>query len=152
MHIKFARVSERAKLPDRAHPTDAGADVFACIDEEIVIMPNTCAVIPTGLKAEVPPGYMLEIKNRSSVAAKRGLIVGACVIDSGYSGEIFVNLHNVGAMPQKIPHLDKIAQAVLIPVVHFHPMECAEEELYENLIVSSRGDGALGSTDNKEKN
>jgi len=151
MHIKFARVSEKAKLPDRAHPTDAGADVFACIDKERQIFPSESAVIPTGLKAEVPPGYMLEIKNRSSVAVKKGLIVGACVVDSGYSGEIFVNLHNIGGVPQTIKNLDKIAQAVLIPVVHFHPLECEEEELYENLIASSRGSGALGSTD-KEKN
>ena len=96
---------------------------------------------------------MLEVKNRSSVASKRSLIVGACVVDSGYDGEVFVNLHNIGNESQVIKPGDKIAQAVMIPVVHFRAVENGSGNLYDwyPITVSNRGTGALGSTDKKEK-
>ena len=91
---------------------------------------------------------MLEVKNRSSVAAKRSLIVGACVIDSGYDGEVFINLHNVGSDVQVIVPGNKIAQLVMIPVVHFRAIETSEEKIYMHpMTISNRGSGALGSTD-----
>ena len=91
---------------------------------------------------------MIEVKNRSSVAAKRSLIVGACVVDSGYDGEVFVNLHNIGERLQVIQPGDKIAQLVMIPVVHFRPAEAVNGRLYDDPItISDRGAGALGSTD-----
>ena len=91
---------------------------------------------------------MLEVKNRSSVAAKQSLLVGACVVDSGYDGEVFINLHNVGKRPQFIKPGDKIAQLVMVPVVHFRAVESTSGDLYRNSItISDRGDGALGSTD-----
>ena len=92
---------------------------------------------------------MLEIKNRSSVASKRSLVVGACVVDSGYDGEVFVNLHNVGRNAQTLQPRDKIAQAVMVPVVHFRALETSTGNLYDwyPITMSARGDGALGSTD-----
>jgi dUTP pyrophosphatase len=92
---------------------------------------------------------MLEIKNRSSVAAKKNLIVGACVVDSGYDGEVFVNLHNIGNDDKVINPGDKIAQAVMVPVVHFRALETGSGDLYNwyPITISERGDGALGSTD-----
>jgi dUTP pyrophosphatase len=117
-------------------------------DTNIVIRPGDGKVIPTGLRFGVPHGYMLEVKNRSSVAVKRSLIVGACVIDSGYDGEVFINLHNIGKCVQIIEPGDKIAQLVMIPVVHFRPLEASGDSLYDNPItISDRGGGALGSTD-----
>ena len=109
-------------------------------------------VLQTGLKFGVPHGYMLEVKNRSSVAAKRHLLVGACVIDSGYDGEVFINLHNVGDEPQYIAPGEKIAQLVLVPVVHFRAVETAEDNLYDwyPITISDRGVGALGSTDDNQ--
>ena len=97
---------------------------------------------------------MLEIKNRSGVAAKRSLIIGACVVDSGYDGEVFVNLHNVGKKPQTIEPGVKIAQAVMVPVVAFRAVETGSGDLYSwyPITISERGDGALGSTDHKVKN
>jgi len=112
------------------------------------IQPGESKVIPTGLRFGVPHGYMIEVKNRSSVAAKRSLIVGACVVDSGYDGEVFINLHNIGKQLQVIQPGDKIAQLVMIPVVHFRPAEAANDRLYDDPItISDRGAGALGSTD-----
>ncbi len=77
------------------------------------------------------------------------LLVGACVVDSGYDGEIFVNLHNVGTKEQIITKHDKIAQAVMVPVVHFRALETGSGDLYgwHPIAISSRGAGSLGSTD-----
>ena len=91
---------------------------------------------------------MLQIMNRSSIAAKRSLVVGAQVVDAGYNGEVFINLHNIGQYSQTIKPGERIAQAVLIPVVHVNPVEYEWDDLYSQVRVhSSRGDGALGSTD-----
>ena len=90
---------------------------------------------------------MLQVMNRSSVAAKRGLVVGAHVIDSGYNGEVFINLHNVGSRSQEIYHGDKIAQLVMIPIVPFRAEEQRGDILYRlPITISDRGEGALGST------
>tara|TARA_Y100001938_G_scaffold110799_1_gene151489 strand:- start:2420 stop:2953 length:534 start_codon:yes stop_codon:yes gene_type:complete len=151
MLLKIAKTHEGARLPVRANPSDAGADIFYCakdVKSEVVrILPKMSTVLPTGIKVEVPHGYMLEVKNRSGMAAKKNLIVGACVIDSGYSGEIFVNLHNIGHEERAIVSGDKIAQLVLIPVVQWRPAIVGEDNLYNDpLTISNRGEGALGST------
>lgn len=148
MILQVKKVRETAKLPSRANPSDAGADVFYCPHEPTVqrIRPNQNKILPTGLKFEVPHGYMLEVKNRSSIAAKNSLIVGACVVDSGYDGEVFIDLHNVGDSERVIYPDDKIAQVVLVPVVPFRVRE-VEHNLYSDAVtISNRGDGALGST------
>ncbi len=151
MIVEFARTRSNAFDPQRANPSDAGMDVFYSPEEDrqaITIEPGDSKVIPTGLRFGVPHGYMLEVKNRSSVAAKRSLIVGACVVDSGYDGEIFVNLHNIGKETQYVRAGDKIAQLVMIPVVNFRATQSTSGDLYRNPItISDRGDGALGSTD-----
>jgi dUTP pyrophosphatase len=151
MIVEYAKVHPWAHTPTRANPSDAGLDVHYSPESphtKIHMSPNTSRVIPTGLKFAIPHGYMLEVKNRSSIASKRHLLVGACVIDSGYEGEVFVNLHNVGVESQVLAPGDKIAQLVLIPVVHFRPVEISESTLYSYPItISERGEGALGSTD-----
>lgn len=156
MYIKFAKVHKKAIAPDRAHRSDAGMDVFYCPDDPearawkhgITIHPGSSARFKTGLKFEIPHGYMLQAMNRSSIAAKRNLIVGACVIDSGYNGEVFIDLHNVGDKPQTIKEGDKIAQLVLLPILTPLVEEVEQDELYQNSVtISERGDGALGSTD-----
>ncbi len=71
------------------------------------------------------------------------------MIDSGCAGEVFIDIHNIGKDGQMINAGDKIAQVVLIPVVHFRPYEADEEDLYDeySITISDRGAGALGSTD-----
>ena len=149
MILEYAKVRESAVSPERATPSDAGLDVFFSPAEpsSVVLNPGDSKVLSTGLKFGVPHGYMLEVKNRSSVAAKRSLIVGACVVDSGYDGEVFINLHNVGNTLQVLSTGDKIAQLVMTPVVHFRPQLASEDVLYADPItISDRGNGALGST------
>jgi len=152
MIIQYHRVRDDAIKPTRGHPSDAGLDVYYCPDDFSTtaqrIEPGESALLQTGLRFEVPHGYMLEVKNRSSIAALRSLIVGACVIDSGYAGEVFINLHNIGTETQLVEKGTKIAQLVMVPVVSFQTFENEEGELYEYPItISARGAGALGSTD-----
>jgi len=146
MNLKFAKLYLDAKAPERANPSDAGADLFYC-GPDVFIHPGQSKVLSTGLKFEIPNGYMLEIKNRSSVASKKQLLVGACVCDAGYAGEVFVNLHNTGVAAQAINRGDKIAQAVLVPVMTPTFSEIPEQELYKAVQVNSnRGAGGFGST------
>ena len=138
--------------PVRANPSDAGLDLcfnpYPSRGSHGAIAPGESIILPTGLKFGIPHGYMLQIMNRSGNAAKRHLVVGACVVDSGYDGEVFVNLHNIGRERQEIHAGMRIAQAVLIPVVHARFVETSEDNLYDwyPITISDRGDGALGST------
>jgi dUTP pyrophosphatase len=136
--------------PVRANPSDAGLDLRYNSEGEAaaVIEPGESKILSTGLKFGVPHGYMIQIMNRSGNAAKKQLMVGACVVDSGYNGEVFVNLHNIGKEPQEINVGDKIAQAVVIPVVPVRFLETQNDNLYEwsAITISDRGAGALGST------
>ena len=152
MLLQYSHTRPDAVTPTRANPSDAGLDVYFCPEDASVtgkwLEPGESGLFQTGLKFGVPHGYMLEVKNRSGNAAKRHLLVGACVIDSGYDGEVFINLHNVGKQPQFIKPGDKIAQVVMVPVVHFRAVQSTSGDLYRNPItISDRGDGALGSTD-----
>ncbi len=151
MLLEYCRIREDVTPPTRAHPSDAGVDVRFCPadNKPITIAPGESRILSTGLRFGVPHGYMLEVKNRSSVASKRSLIVGACVVDSGYDGEVFINLHNVGNAAQIVEHGTKIAQVVMIPVVHFRALETHSKDLYDwyPITFNGRGDGALGSTD-----
>ena len=139
--------------PTRANPSDAGLDVFFCPEDPKVslatIRPGENRLLPTGLTFGVPHGYMLQVCNRSSMGAKRSLVVGAHIIDSGYAGEVFIDLHNVGQEEQFIEVGAKIAQLVLVPVVHFRAKETTGELYDDPITMSTRGDGSLGSTDKR---
>ena len=152
MNLKVFKIREGAKLPTRAHQTDAGMDLYYCPngervrvlkEEGFVIGARETVLIPTGIKVNVPYGYMLEVKNKSGIAFKRQLLVGACVVDPGYTGEVYVNLHNVGLQTQYLQPGDKIAQAVLVPVMHCGVEEVSQEEIE---IKTERGSGGFGST------
>ena len=135
-----------AKLPQRAHRTDAGMDFFFCPHEGVAkrIMPGESTLLGTGIKMEVPPGCMLQVMNKSGVASKKSLITGACVVDEGYTGEIFVNLHNIGSAPQYIEPGQKIAQGVFVRIEKPILWEIDEDSVYG--AQTARGSGALGST------
>jgi len=151
MILEYVRVREAARPPERANPSDAGLDVFHNPEntETVTLKPGENAVLPTGVRFGVPHGFMLQVMNRSSMAAKRGLVVGAHCVDSGYDGEVFIDLHNIGNEPQQIQSGDKIAQVVLVPVVPFRALETNTGNLYDwyPITISNRGEGALGSTD-----
>ena len=138
--------------PLRANPSDAGLDLRWTPTEQaetlLSVAPGESALVPTGCIFAIPHGYMLEIKNKSGIAHQRQLLVGGCVVDSGYKGEVFVNLHNIGSEVQHLEPGDKIAQAIVIPVVHARFVASDTPDIYEwyPITISTRGDGALGST------
>ena len=151
MILEYCMTHPNVIPPTRANPSDAGLDIYFSpedINEEVELWNGRTCLLRTGLRFGVPHGYMLQVMNRSSVASKKQLLVGACVIDSGYDGEVFINLHNVGNNKQIIKRGDKIAQIVMVPVVPFRAYCRHDGELYDYPItMSERGDGALGSTD-----
>ncbi|MAH51541.1 deoxyuridine 5'-triphosphate nucleotidohydrolase [Candidatus Pacearchaeota archaeon] len=138
--------------PTRANPSDAGLDLrwtpTEASETVMALAPGESVLVPSGCKFAIPHGYMLEIKNKSGIAHKRQLLVGACVVDSGYDGEVFVNLHNIGKETQYLEPGDKIAQAVVVPVVHARFVATGNSDIYGwyPISISHRGDGALGST------
>ena len=152
MIIEYYKLRPDAIEPSRANPSDAGLDVFYCPTTPDVaavrLAPGQNTTFSTGLKIGIPHGYMLQVCNRSSMGAKKSLMVGAHIIDSGYDGEIFIDLHNVGDTDQLVCAHDKIAQLVMVPVVNFRAIETDSDNLYNHypITISDRGDGALGST------
>lgn len=153
MYIKFAVVRENVKIPQRSNPSDSGLDVFFNPQNgaSVTIYPNSNDILQTGVAFEIPHGYELKAENRGSWASTRRLIVGAEIIDSGYEGEVFIDLHNIGSAPQTIHPGDKMAQIVMRPVIHANLIEVPRSELYKNTVtMSDRGSGSLGSTDENE--
>ena len=166
MILEYFALPHCRHKPVRANPSDAGLDLKFNYEEDerdllfgkdengkpkllpIRIERGCCVVLGTGLKFGIPHGYMLQIMNRSGNAAKKRLVVGACVVDSGYDGEVFVNLHNIGLETQYVEEGDKIAQAVVVPVVPVRFLETKNDNLYDwsPITISDRGAGALGST------
>lgn len=140
--IRVKRVKQNAILPTYGSVEAAGADLYACLEDAIVIAPGESAFVPTGLAMEIPKGCAGLIYARSGLACKRGLApankVG--VIDSDYRGEFMVVLHNHGTVPQQIAHGERIAQLVITPVLTPDYEEVAE------LSDTERSSGGFGST------
>ena len=147
MIIKYSKANVNFATPVRANPSDAGLDIFSAESKAMLIESNSNKLIRTGLMFEIPHGYMIQVCNRSSIACKKQLIVGAHIVDSGYKGELFIDLHNIGTFVQSVDPNEKIAQLVMVPIVPFIPMLVPEAELYSDQVtISDRGRGALGST------
>lgn len=143
MEIKIKRLHNDVKIPTKAHPSDAGFDLYACLDKEIYIQPNQTIMIPTGFAWEIPEGYFGGIYARSGLATKENLRPANCVgvVDSSYRGEVIVALHNDGiSYIRQISPNEKIAQMVIHSCV-----ECNLTEV-EELSFTERGNGGFGST------
>ena len=145
--MKFTKIKD-VKTPTRANSTDAGIDFFIPnTDQPICLSPGHSCFIPSGIKVNVPEGYALIAFNKSGIAVKKSLHVGACVVDHGYQGEVHINLTNVGTENITLEPGDKIVQFVLLPLGEPTVQEVQEAELYSE--VSNRGDGGFGSTGDK---
>ena len=136
------------ETPTRANSTDAGIDFFIPnTAQPFTIQPGEAALIPSGIKVEVPINHALVAFNKSGIASKKQLIVGACVVDCGYQGEIYINMQNIGREEQVLLPGDKIVQFALLQLGDPIVTEVNIDELYTK--VSDRGEGALGSTGTK---
>ena len=136
-------------LPLPAYETAgaAGADLRANLRPEdradgLVLAPMARAILPTGLRIEIPAGYEVQIRPRSGLAAKFGLTIPNApgTIDSDYRGPLGVIMANLGADPYTIRHGDRIAQMVVAPVVK------ARFAVVNALGETARGTGGFGST------
>ena len=140
--IRVKKLKENAILPTYGSTEAAGADLYACLDNSVVIAPGESAFIPTGLSMELPKGYAGLIYARSGLACKKGLApankVG--VIDSDYRGEFIVVLHNHSKESREVAHGERIAQLVITPV--FTPGFTEVSELTDTM----RSSGGFGST------
>ena len=140
--VAVKKLREGAILPTFGSPEAAGADLYACLEQDVTIAPGETVFVPTGLAMELPRGYAGLIYARSGLACKRGLApankVG--VVDSDYRGEFIVALHNHGTQAQTISTGERIAQLVVTPVLIPEYLEV------ETLSDTQRGAGGFGST------
>ncbi|MBO6303315.1 MAG: dUTP diphosphatase [Ruminiclostridium sp.] len=143
MNIDIKKTRPMARLPMRATDGSAGADLYACIEEDIVIKPGERKLIPTGIAIGIPYGGCgAFIFPRSSVSSKFGISLANCVgvVDSDYRGEIMVPLINHSSEPYTVKNGDRIAQMVIMPVILPDYIVCDE------LDETPRGKGGFGST------
>lgn len=137
--IRFKKLYPEAQMPTYAHPGDAGMDLYA--SKEATVWAYHRAIISTGIAMEIPRGYFGMIRPRSGLAVKHGITATSSgVIDSGYRGEIKVLLHNLGTQDYDIAVGDRIAQLLILPVLH------AILEETDELSTSYRGQAGHGST------
>ncbi len=138
--VKIKSLHPEAHTPHYAHFGDSGADLLST--EEVVLEPMQRLAVGTGLAAEVPLGYELQVRPKSGLALKSGLTVlnTPGTIDFGYRGEIKVILINLSQEPYRVEKGQKVAQLVVAPVAY------ADFEEVEELSDTTRGAGGFGST------
>ena len=140
--VRIKKLRENAVVPKIATAGSAAADLYACIDDAVVIPAGGNAVVPTGIAAAVPEGYGAFIFARSGLGIKHGIVPRNCVgvIDSDYRGEICVGLANLSDKEYTVLPGDRIAQMAIMPVMP------AEYVLCDELSDTERGEGGFGST------
>ncbi len=145
MVINLKKVNENAVIPTRGSEFAAGYDLYACIEEDIVVKAGETVKVPTGIAVEIPEGYAGLVYARSGLATKKGLApankVG--VVDADYRGEILVFLHNHSNNDAVIESKERIAQLVVTPFLSVEFNEVSE------LSETVRGEGGFGSTGRK---
>lgn len=134
--------AEDLPLPRYGSAEAAGCDLTAAVDADLVLDPGAIAIVPTGLKIALPPGYEAQVRPRSGLAAKHGLTAlnSPGTIDSDYRGEVGVILINHGKHPFTIERGMRIAQMVVAPVTRVQWDETSD------LDETERGAGGFGST------
>lgn len=143
--MKISKI-RNVKTPVRGTSLSAGIDFFVPEDMpgETFLIPGMAVNIPSGIKVKVPHGYALIFMNKSGVAVKKDLQVGACVVDEDYQGEVHLHVRNIGSDIQTIKPGEKIVQALLVPVSYEGIEEVDILDLYDE--KTERGEGGFGST------
>ena len=133
----------RTNMPAYATPGAAGLDLRACIEAPVTIAPGDTHLVSTGMAIHIAdPGYAAVILPRSGLGHKHGIVLGNLVglIDSDYQGPLMVSCWNRSRETYTIEPMDRIAQLVIVPVVH------AEFRLVQEFEASERAGGGFGST------
>lgn len=141
--------TRNVKTPSRGTDKSAGIDFYVPYGDKSFynVDPGQSVLIPSGIHAKIPAGYALIAMNKSGIALRTSLIVGACVVDEDYQGEIHLHVINVGTESCTINAGEKLVQMLLIPV-NYEDVEVFEgspQELFHDE-DSQRGSGAFGST------
>jgi dUTP pyrophosphatase len=143
--VTLSHYDQSFALPSYETTGAAGADVRACLGngEKMIIKPGERVLVPTGLSMEIPHGYEVQVRPRSGLSFKTGLMVlnSPGTIDSDYRGEVKVIIGNLGKNDEVINHGDRVAQLVLAPVV-----QAFYQATNESLSETARGAGGFGST------
>ena len=143
--VKIKKLNDKAVVPTYGSPYSAGADLYACEENAVVIAPGATVLIHTGISVEIPEGFAGLIYARSGLATKKGLApankVG--VIDADYRGEVMVALYNQSSSEQTVESGERLAQMVIAPFLKAEFIEA--EELSDTV----RGAGGFGSTGTK---
>lgn len=142
MKLKIKKLSEYAVVPKYQTDGASGLDLHACLLpwDSKTILNGSRLLVPVGLAVEIPEGYEGQIRPRSGLAHKSGVMTALGTIDSDYRGEISVNLFNMSFHNYCVTHGERIAQLVIVPVVR------AEIEEVLELSTSNRGESGFGST------
>ena len=140
MTIKFLLLNSDAVVPTKQHHDDSGYDLYS-LDTK-ALKPGEISLFKLGFSIEIPVGYEMQIRSRSGLALKHGIIVlnSPGTVDSGYRGELGVILFNTSAEPYVVNKYDRIAQAV------FCKVEDVEWKLSTQLGGTARKKGGYGST------
>jgi dUTP pyrophosphatase len=138
MKIKVKKLKEGAKLPTHGHPGDAGMDFYSARD--VVFPPGKQERVHTGVAIEIPEGHVGLVWDKSGISFNMGLKVMGGVIDSGYRGEIIMNLLNVSDKEVFMEKGHKIAQMLIQKFEHCDIVEVDE------ISQTVRGEGREGST------
>ena len=141
VRILDARLRDR--LPEYATPGAAGLDLRACVTDPLVLEPGSTHLVKTGIAIHIAdPGYAALILPRSGLGHKHGIVLGNLVglIDSDYQGQLMVSTWNRGATAFTLNPLERLAQLVIVPVVH------ATFNIVDRFDESERGPGGFGST------
>jgi dUTP pyrophosphatase len=142
LNIKITKLNDRAILPEYQTLHSAGMDICACIDTSMTIQPGERVVVQTGIAIELPVGYEAQIRARSGLSLKNGIVManGVGTIDADYRGEVGVLIMNVGSEPFVVEHGMRIAQMVVAACEHVIWQQSP------SLAQSDRGEGGYGST------
>ncbi|MCR4653222.1 MAG: dUTP diphosphatase [Eubacterium sp.] len=145
MKINVKKLIPTAKLPTRGSEYAAGYDLYAALEETVVIAPHQTVMVSTGLAMEIPEGYFGAIFARSGLASKEGLRPANCVgvVDADYRGPFMIAVHNDSETERKVEPEERIAQLVVMP---FLPVEF---NTVDELAETVRGEGGFGSTGKK---
>jgi dUTP pyrophosphatase len=130
-------------LPKAATPDSAGVDLVAALESPLVLGPGDRAAVPTGLAVAIPPGYEGQIRARSGLALRHGLLLPNApgTVDPDFRGEVQVILLNAGSDPVTVRRGDRIAQLLIAPVV---AADWEEVGSLEELGPTLRGPGGFG--------
>jgi dUTP pyrophosphatase len=135
--VRILKVSPQATLPTRAHPDDAGLDLYSL--EDLTLAPGQGKVVKTGIAIAVPPKHVGLVADRSSLA-KKGVKTAGGVIDAGYRGEIHIVLWNISEELVSLNRGERIAQLLIVPI-----STPAVQEV-QSLEDTARGVNGFGST------